>query len=90
MNIMGKKKDTSAAAKKEARKKIFEKLSASLSDYKDALKDKKIVSRLKKVSKTLAAGALNTTKKQNGKLRKEKKKAAVTKGTPVKEMEPVI
>lgn len=90
MYNMGKKKETNGAAKKEARKKIFERLSASLSDYKDALKDKKVVSRLKKVSKMLAAGVINATEKQNGKLSKEKKKTTGAKSTPVKDMEPVI
>ncbi|HMU47564.1 MAG TPA: hypothetical protein PKC72_14420, partial [Chitinophagaceae bacterium] len=90
MYNMGKKKETNGAAKKEARKKIFEKLSASLSDYKDVMKDKKIVSRLKKISKVLAAGVINATEKQSGKLGKGKKKTAGIKSTPVKEMEPVI
>jgi len=64
--------------RKETQKIVFEKLSGAMEDYKKDLKEKKLITYLKKVSKTLAADIIKATANKNGKSKKAKKKNEAT------------
>lgn len=74
---------TTSISKKEARKIIFEKLSAALAEYKNNFKEKRFNSNLKKASKLFAGDILNTINKKKVKLEKPTKKKNIQ--VPVKE-----
>ena len=73
----------SSPDKKQVRKEIGEKLAGALSDYKQELGEKKLATRVKKVSKLISRDLLKISKKQkrNGKKAtvKPAKKAGKTK-----------
>ena len=58
-----------APDKKQVRKEIGEKLAGALADYKQELGEKKLATRVKKVSKLISRDLLKVSKKQkkNGK-----------------------
>jgi hypothetical protein len=64
-------------SKKETRKIVFKKLSDAMAEYKNALKEKKVVNNLKKVSKIFAADIVKAAVKQNRRVKKNKKQAKV-------------
>ena len=84
---MSKLNGTTKPSKKQTRKTIYSKLSASLTEYTGQLNSKKLEKRLKKVSKELAGEIRKAAKKQNGKIQKPKVKGAADKNIAVTETE---
>jgi len=70
---MAKAKNTGKLSRKETQKLVFDKLSAALADFRKDLKEKKLVSSLKKVSKSLASDIVKAARK-NGKVKKAAQK----------------
>jgi hypothetical protein len=71
---------TPAPSKKQVRKEISEKLEGALAQYKQELGEKKLATRVKKVSKLISKDLLKISKKQrhsskNGAPKKSKKTA---------------
>jgi len=62
-------------SKKETRKIVFTKLSNALAEYKNSLKEKKVVNELKKVSKIFAADIVKAAAKQDRRVVKIAKQA---------------
>ena len=63
-----------APTKKQMRKEIGDKLAGALADYKQELGEKKLATRVKKVSKLISRDLLKVSKKQ----RNASKKATTT------------
>ena len=60
----------SLSAKKKVRKEIGEKLTGALAEYKQELGEKKLATRVKKVSKLISRDLLKISKKQQKKTKK--------------------
>jgi hypothetical protein len=73
------------ASKKEVRKMVYEKLAASLAEYKENLKEKTFTRNLKKVSKLFAADIARTIGKKT-KHKKAKKQEMKPVNEPKKEV----
>ena len=76
---MSKLNGTKKLSKKQTRKIVFSKLSNALAEYRGELKEKKFDNDLKKFSKILAADIVKASRKQNGKPKHSKQKAATEK-----------
>jgi hypothetical protein len=77
----------STASKKQVRKEIGEKLAGALADYKKELGEKKLATRVKKVSKLISRDLLKISKKQQQATKKKAPKKsgkAAVKTTPQK------
>jgi hypothetical protein len=74
------------ATKKQVRKEIGEKLAGALAEYKQELGEKKLATRVKKVSKLISRDLLKINKKQEQKTKKKapKKSAKAAKTAPKK------
>ena len=71
------KETTTASAvtsKKDARKVIYDKLDAALSEYKSSVKEKRFTANLKKASRILAADIAKGLKKKKDKVKKKEEK----------------
>ncbi|HEY4063275.1 MAG TPA: hypothetical protein VGM30_15320 [Puia sp.] len=66
------------ANKKQVRKEIGEKLAGALAEYKQELGEKKLATRVKKVSKLISRDLLKISKKQKATKKKAPKKAGKT------------
>ena len=65
-------------SKKQVRKEIGEKLAGALAEYKQELGEKKLATRLKKVSKLISRDLVKVSKKQRRAKKATPKKAAKT------------
>ncbi len=74
------------ANKKQVRKEIGEKLAGALAEYKQELGEKKLATRVKKVSKLISRDLLKISKKQQQTKKKKapKKTAKAAKAAPQK------
>jgi hypothetical protein len=72
---MGKTEKLNKKRKKETQQVVFQKLFVVMEEYKDELSEKKLISRLQKVSKSFAADIIKTSANKNGEAKKSKKKA---------------
>ena len=70
-------------SRKEARKKIYEKLETALQEFKTGIKEKRFASNLKKTSRLFANDLAKgmKQKKEKGKKKKEKMKKEVLNAT---------
>ena len=64
---------TKKLIKKETQKKVFEKLSGALAEFKDGVNEKKFENKIKKASRLLAADIVKSAKKIAKPAKKEKK-----------------
>ena len=71
---MGKAGKRNKKRKKETQQLVFEKLFGVMEEYKNDLKEKKLISRLQKVSKFFATSIIKADNK-NRKYKKRKEKA---------------
>jgi hypothetical protein len=71
---MGKEKKMNKQRKKETQQLLFEKFFGVMEEYKSDLKEKKLISRLQKMSKFFATDIVNASAEKNGKQKKGKKK----------------
>ena len=72
---MGKAEKLNKKRKKETQQLVFQKLFVVMEEYKNELKEKKLISRLQKVSKVFAADIIKASADKNGKHKKGGKKA---------------
>lgn len=73
-----------APDKKQVRKEIGEKLAGALAEYKQELGEKKLATRVKKVSKLISRDLLKISKKQRKNSKKTKTKVKLAKKTSKK------
>jgi hypothetical protein len=73
-----------APTKKQVRKEIGDKLAGALAEYKQELGEKKLATRVKKVSKLISRDLLKISKKQRDTSKKAAAKKAGTKKSSAK------
>jgi hypothetical protein len=76
-----------APTKKQVRKEIGDKLAGALAEYKQELGEKKLATRVKKVSKLISRDLLKISKKQRNTAEKATAKKATTKKSSAKKTE---
>jgi hypothetical protein len=78
---------TPAPTKKQVRKEIGDKLAGALAEYKQELGEKKLATRVKKVSKLISRDLLKISKKQQDTAKKATVKKATTQKSSAKKTE---
>jgi hypothetical protein len=89
------KESSKKISKKEAQELIYNKIAGALEEYKKDIKPKKLESKLKKVSKSLAGDIAKASGDHNGTVKRKSKKAHAPKvkarsGQTKKKLEPEI
>ena len=85
---MNQDKQKNKKRRKETQKMLFVKLSNAMEEYKSNLKEKKLVSNLKKVSKLFAADIIKATANKNGKPKKATKETSLANSGYDHQLEP--
>jgi hypothetical protein len=87
---MGKAEKLNKKRKKEAQQVVFQKLFVVMKVYKNELKEKKLISKLQKVSKSFANDIIKASADKNVKSKKSKKKVKETEQQRSVELQPTF